>query len=125
MKITLESEEALLIEATEGPMTIEAPSAELGYSAFHMLGSALGYCTMSVLHSWASNADLPTEGLAVRVTWVFVEEPHRVGEMNLELIWPSLPPERLNAAKRVAHLCGVHNTLTHPPRISVELKRTN
>ena len=120
MKIVLESEEALTIEATEAAMTIEAPSAELGYSAFHMLGSALGYCTMSVLISWATNAKIAVDGLKMRVEWTFVEEPHRVGSMRLVYTWPGLPPERAAAAKRVAALCGVHNTLTHPPEITVE-----
>ena len=120
MKIVLESEEALTIEAVDGPMTIEAPSAELGYSAFHMLGSALGYCTLSVLLAWGENAKIPIDGMKLRVEWDFVEEPHRVGAMRLSYTWPGLPAERAAAARRVAELCGVHNTLTHSPSITVE-----
>ena len=33
--------------------------------------------------------------------------------------WPSLPANRVNAAKRVAEMCTVHATLMHPPRIEI------
>src|SRR5687768_5422730 len=102
MKIILESEEALRVEPIDGPMTIEANSAEQSYSPFHMLASALGTCTLSVLWSWATNAKISTDGLSVRVTWSFVENPHRVGSMNLTLTWPGLPADRASAAERVA-----------------------
>jgi len=40
--------------------------------------------------------------------------------MKVQLVWPSLSAELWPRAIRVANLCGIHNTLTHPPRITVE-----
>jgi hypothetical protein len=40
--------------------------------------------------------------------------------MKVRLHWPSLPAELWPRAIRAANLCGVHNTLTHPPEITVE-----
>jgi hypothetical protein len=34
--------------------------------------------------------------------------------------WPSLPANRIVAARRVAELCTVHATLQHPPQITIE-----
>jgi len=85
-----------------------------------MLGSALGGCTLFVLQSWASNKNLGVNDLKVDVSWDFVEGQHRVGSMKVQLVWPSLSAELWPRAIRVANLCGIHNTLTHPPRITVE-----
>lgn len=120
MKITLTGEESLRLEATSGPLIIEAPTPDIQYSPFHMLGSALGACTLTVLHSWASNKNLAVDDLRVDVKWRFVEGQHRVGSMKVQLMWPSLPAELWPRAIRAANLCGIHNTLTHPPEITVE-----
>ena len=120
MKITLTGEESLRLEPTSGQLTIEAPTPDLQYSPFHMLGSALGACTLFVLQSWASNKNLEVNDLKVDVSWDFVEGQHRVGSMKVQLLWPSLSAELWPRAIRAANLCGVHNTLTHPPQITVE-----
>ena len=121
MKITLLSDDRIRLDGGAGPMTIEAESAEMSYSPFHMLASALATCTLSVLHAWATNAKLPADDLAVEVGWSFVEEPHRVGSMGLDIEWPSLPEARRAAAQRVADLCTVKVTLHHPPEIATRV----
>jgi putative redox protein len=122
VKITLLSDEALRFDATPGPLTIEAPTAEQSYSPFHMLGSSLAVCTHSVLHSWASHAGLGADDLAVEVRWTFAERPHRVDSMEVMLEWPSLPESRREAAKRAAKLCTVHATLSTPPSLTTTLR---
>jgi uncharacterized OsmC-like protein len=117
VKITLLSDDRIRMDGGAGPMTIEAESAEMSYSPFHMLASSLATCTLSVLHAWATNAKLPADDLAVEVGWSFVEEPHRVGSMSLDIDWPSLPETRRAAAQRVADLCTVKVTLKHPPEV--------
>ena len=119
MKITLTGEESLTLQPASGPLTIEAQSHEQAYSAFHMLGSALGSCTMSVLQSWASNKNLPADDLRIDIGWRFAEGQHRLSSMRVKLEWPSLPPELWPRAIRVAHLCGIHQTLTRPFDIQV------
>ena len=120
MKILLTSSESLRLEPTSGQLTIEAPTADMTYGPFHMLGSSLAACTFSVLQSWATNKSLSVDDLRVDVSWSFAEKPHRVGSMKVKLEWPSLPADMWTRAVRVANLCGVHNTLTHPPEIVIE-----
>ena len=118
MKITLLSDERIRLDGRAGPMTIEAESAETTYSPFHMLASSLATCTFSVLHSWATNARVPADDLAIEVGWTFAEDPQRVGTMEVDLQWPSLPENRRVAAQRVADLCTVKVTLKHPPEVT-------
>jgi len=120
MKITLPSEDSIRLEPTDGPMNIEALSAEQSYSPFHMVAGGLAYCTWSVLASWASHAKLDVGELTVDVKWSFADDPHRVGSYEVRFNWPSLPATRLEAAKRVSEMCTVHATLNHPPTITID-----
>lgn len=120
MKIILLSDDAIRLEPTPGPLTIEAFSEEQPYSPFHMLASSLAYCTFSVLYAWATHADLAADDLTLDVRWTFADDPHRVGSIAVEFTWPSLPEKRLAAARRVAEMCTVHATLLNPPAISID-----
>lgn len=122
MKITLVSDDRIRLDGRPGPMTVEAPTAEMQYSPFHMLASGLATCTYAVLRSWATNAGLEADDLFVEVGWSFVEDPHRVGRMEVVLEWPSLAPERHAAAQRVAALCTVKKTLEQPPEIATTVR---
>lgn len=121
MKIILLSEDAIRLEPTDGPLTITAVTAEQSYSPFHMLASALGTCTLSVMHAWATSAGLNADDLALEVHWTFSDDPHRVESMHVTLDWPSLPAKRHEAAQHVAQLCTVHATLHHPPKITLSV----
>jgi putative redox protein len=121
MKIVLLSEYSIRLSPTPGPLSIEAESAAMVYSPFHMMASGLAACIYSILQSWATNADFDADDLQVDVEWEFAEAPHRVGRYGLRLVWPSLPEARRAAALRAAALCPVHKTLEHPPEISTEL----
>ena len=120
MKITLTGEDSLRLVPSSGPLTIESESPEHSYSPFHMLGSALGACTLSVLQSWAANRNIAASDLRIDISWTFVEGQHRVGSMNVKLDWPSLSAEVWPRAIRVASVCGIHQTMTHPIEITVD-----
>lgn len=122
MKILLLSDDRIRLEGGEGPLSVEAESAETTYSPFHMLASGLATCTYSVLASWGTHAKLAVDDLAIEVAWTFAEDPHRVGTMDLQIDWPSLPEARRSAAARAAALCTVHATLHHPPTIRTAVK---
>jgi len=121
VKITLLSDDRIRLDGGAGPMSIEAESAQMSYSPFHMLASGLATCTLSVLHAWAANAKLPSDGLAIEVGWDFVEDPHRVGSMTVDVEWPGLPENRRAAAQRVADLCTVKVTMKHPPEFVTQV----
>jgi uncharacterized OsmC-like protein len=119
VKIILLSEDAIRLEPTPGPMSIEALSAEQSYSPFQMVASGLAYCTYSVLSAWAAHAGLDAEDVAIEVRWTFADDPHRIDTMALDFEWPSLSPKRHDAARRVAEMCTIHATLQHPPTITI------
>lgn len=121
MKILLLSDDRIRLEGGAGPLSVEAESAEMSYSPFHMMAGGLATCIFSVLHSWAEHAKLPADDLSIEVGWEFAEQPHRVGRYGIALLWPSLPENRRAAAERAAHLCPVHQTLQHSPEIHMHV----
>jgi uncharacterized OsmC-like protein len=120
VKLVLLTEDSIRLEPVPGPMTIEAPTADQSYSPFHMVAGGLAYCTFSVMYAWAGNAGIEADDLVVDVSWTFSGEPYRVGSYAIHFTWPSLPPKRLAAAKRVAEMCTLHATLSHSPTISID-----
>jgi uncharacterized OsmC-like protein len=67
---------------------------------------------------------LTTEGLAVMCQYAWAENPHRVGEINLNVEAPGLTPEKREAFLRVIEHCTLHNTLLRPPDVRLRLVAT-
>lgn len=64
---------------------------------------------------------LSAEGLAVTCTYRWAENPHRVGEIEVDVQAPGLPPERREAFARVVEHCTVHSTLQRPPAVTLRI----
>ena len=119
VKLILVSEEAIRLEPTPGPLVIEGSSDDQSFSPFHMMAGGLATCSYSVLYTWAMTAGLSADDLSLEVGWTFVEDPYRIGEYTIRFDWPSLPEERIPAAKRVVEKCTIHATFHHPPKITL------
>jgi len=100
-------------------------SSEVGKaypSAPELLLASLGSCIGSVLVYFADRHDIDLEGMSIDLDWEIAEDPHRIGAIGIEVSIPKhLPPQQAKTLERVAHSCLIHNTLTHPPTISLEL----
>jgi putative redox protein len=64
---------------------------------------------------------LTTEGLAVACHYAWSENPHRVGDINLDVEVPGLTAEKREAFMRVIEHCTLHNTLLRPPEVRLKL----
>ena len=91
-------------------------------SAPELLMAALGSCIGSVLVYYAERHGLDLEGMKVDLSWELGEKPHRIGKIDVTVSAPGkLPAEQLARLERVANTCLIHNTLTHPPDMSLRL----
>jgi uncharacterized OsmC-like protein len=120
MRLILESAESIRLDAAGDGLVVE-PAGDVGLSAFHLLAASLALCTRSVLQGWADQAGVPTAGLELTVDWSFGEDPVRVSELRMGLLWPALPPQRHEAARRAAAHCTVHHTLEHGTRVRTQV----
>jgi uncharacterized OsmC-like protein len=104
-------------------MCDESSEAGKAYpSAPELLMASLGSCIGSVLVYFSTRHDIDLEGMRIDLDWEMAERPHRIGEIRIGVSIPrALPAEQLSTLERVAHSCLIHNTLTHPPEIGLEL----
>lgn len=121
MRLILEGEQRLRLQVDGAGLDVQSAEPGLSFSPLHMLAASLATCTAAVLVGWAQRARIPWEDLAIELEWEYVEDPYRVGRYDMTLHWPGLPPEREDAALRVARHCTVEHTLRHPPAIDARV----
>jgi uncharacterized OsmC-like protein len=125
MRLILEGEDAIRLEPGGGALVVEAAvegEGEVPLSPFHLLAASLAWCTWSVLATWGGHSGLSAEELELGVRWSFGGDPVRVSEVEVEVVWPSLPPSRVAAARRAAAHCTVHHTLEAGTRLETRVR---
>ncbi|MBI3127371.1 MAG: OsmC family protein [Candidatus Tectomicrobia bacterium] len=101
----------------------EAKEGGDGFRPTELLLGALGACTMGTLLNFCKNMDIPVESFTIDLEGKRETAPERVGEIRLSLVLAGqVPEDRLETLRRVAKGCRVHYTMTHPPRIELELR---
>lgn len=95
----------------------------MGFRPTELLLGALGACTMGTLLEFCKNMGIPLESFSIEVEGKREKNPERVGEVRLTLVLSGeVPGERVETLRRVAEGCRVHHTMTHPPRIELEMR---
>lgn len=83
--------------------------------------AGLAACVGFYAERFLRRHNLSTAGLQVDCSYMWAENPHRVGEIELAVDAPGLPPEKRVAFERVIGHCTVHNTLQRPPAIALRV----
>jgi len=100
-------------------------SSEIGAaypSSPELLMASLGSCIASVLVVYGSHHGYELDGLKVELDWTLADAPHRIGGIHIRVHLPANVPEAERPVfERVAHSCLIHNTLTHPPKIEMDI----
>ena len=122
MKIVMHDEEDLEIKEFGSPeFEIESVNSQAHYSALQMFATSIALCTYSVLAGYGEQINSPTKNIVIRIRWSYVEDPFRIGDINMEISWPGLPESRLKAAQRAASDCTLHHTLENSPSIVTQV----
>ena len=93
----------------------------LHFGAISMFVASLGGCTFAVLNSYAHRLDITTENIRITLNWVFEQEPTRISQINMQIVWPELPEKRLKSVQRATHKCTVHSTIHQCVDIQTEV----
>jgi putative redox protein len=83
--------------------------------------ASLAGCVTFYAERFLRRHGLPTDGLVVTCKYAWAANPTRVGEIDLTVDAPGLPPERREAFSRVVEHCTVHNTLRQPPEVRIRV----
>lgn len=111
---------------TEPGMDVVGDADGEGFGPLQMFAASMALCTASVMHAYAHNVlSVGVERLAIRVRWSYGQNPNRVDRMEMTILWPDVPDDRLEAARRAAATCTIHRTLEHPPEVVTNIERTD
>ncbi len=122
MRVLLHGDTDLeLVDLGEGHLHVEGEGA---FGGIQMFVTGFALCTASVLQGYAEQVvKVPVDRLSIRVRWTHVEDPNRIGEIAMQITWPELPDDRLEAARRAASTCTIHRTFEHPPTVTTTVTR--
>jgi uncharacterized OsmC-like protein len=84
--------------------------------------ASLASCAGFYAIQYLKTRNLADTGVAVTVTAEKIKPPARLGKFDIRVTCPvPLTPEQYEGLMRSVKSCLIHNTLLHPPEISIEL----
>jgi putative redox protein len=129
MEVTVEHLGAVQFEikSRQHTMVCDQPPENGGYDEGmtppELLLASLGSCVGFYAAQYLRKFNLATEGTRVRVAADKVKDPARIDNFRIEIETPiELTDQHRAGVERAVHHCLIHNTLLHPPQITVELK---
>ena len=95
-----------------------------GMTPPELMLASLGSCAGYYAAEYLKRQGLAAEGTKVRVTAEKVKNPARLDDFKIEVAVPlELNEEQIKGVEAAVHRCLIHNTLMHPPKIELEVKR--
>jgi uncharacterized OsmC-like protein len=94
---------------------------DAGPSPAELLASSLGACVGMMVQSYCRREGIEGD-VGVSLTLELASSPKRVGAIVVDVELPDgVPEEKLDAIRRMAEHCPVHQTLHNPPRVDIEI----
>jgi len=127
VKIVCETTSKHIAEARGHEVVSDQPAesggTDVGMTPSELLLASLGVCVSVYASSYCRNHGLAYEGMEISlVSEAAADPPRRIGSISVRLEMPAPVPEALKPGLlSTAQRCLIHNTLTHPPKITVEL----
>ena len=94
---------------------------DAGLAPAELLAGSLGACIAMMVQSYCDTHGYTEGDVGVSLTLELADGPKRVAGIVLDVELPKgVPPEKLDAIRRVAELCLIHETLGNPPRVDLD-----
>lgn len=115
------------IHARQHTISCDQPAENGGYDEGmtppELLLASLGSCAGFYAAQYLRKYKLATEGTRVRVTAEKLKDAARIDNFRIEIDTPlELTDQHRAGVERAVHHCLIHNTLQHPPQMTIEVK---
>ena len=128
MEVTVEHLGAVQFEikARQHAIACDQPAENGGFDEGmtppELLLASLASCAGFYAAMYLRKHKLADQGTQVRVTAEKRKDPVRLDDFRIYVEAPSsLEPKHVEGLERAVHQCLIHNTLLHPPTISLEV----
>jgi len=129
MEVTVEHLGAVqfAIKAREHSIVSDQPAENGGFDEGmtppELFLSSLGSCAGFYAAQYLKKKGLATEGTIVRVFAEKARSPARLDNFKIELDVPAaVDEEHRKGVEEAVHHCLIHNTLQHPPTITLDVR---
>lgn len=92
-------------------LNVNLANKAIRYSAIAMFVTSIARCTFAVLDQYAKRMEITTENIVTELSWDFLEDPTRINQINMKIIWPELPDKRIASVERASHKCTISTTI--------------
>ena len=101
---------------------IENGGYDEGMTPPELFLAALGSCAAFYAADYLRREKLATGGTCVRVTAERVKNPPRLANFRIEVDLPlEVDGQHRAGVEEAIHRCLIHNTLLHPPQMTIEI----
>jgi uncharacterized OsmC-like protein len=129
MEVTVEHLGAMqfAIKAGQHSIVSDQPTENGGFdegmTPLELFLSSLGSCAGFYAAQYLRKKGLATEGTVVRVFADKAKNPARLDNFKIEVDVPAaVDEEHRKGVEEAVHHCPVHNTLQHPPTITLDVR---
>ena len=94
---------------------------DAGPSPVELLAGALGACIAMMVQSYCQRHGYDGD-VEVSLTPELADAPKRVGGIVVDVDLPdSVPEDKIDAVRRMAERCPIHEPLRNPPRVDIDI----
>ena len=95
---------------------------DAGLSPVELMAGSLGACVAMIVQSYCDNHGYTDGQVEASLAIELADDPKRIGAIVIDLEVPKdVPENRMEAIKRLAHRCPVHQTLENPPTVDIDI----
>lgn len=104
----------------------QAETGDTAPNPTELFVASLASCVAFYAGRFCARHGIDPTGLAVETDWEFAEDrPARVARIDVRVTVPvGFPPDKRERLQAVVDHCTVHNSIVHPPDISIGLETT-
>ena len=115
------------VTCREHSIIIDQPESEegtdQGMTPVELLNASLSACQAYYASLFLRRHVQDVTGLEVRCTWNYLEDPHRVGVINITVVPPGVLTKQVRIGLlRIIEHCTVENTLKNTPEIRINIE---
>ncbi|MEH6457563.1 MAG: OsmC family protein [Cocleimonas sp.] len=92
-------------------LNVNLANKAIRYSAIAMFVTSIARCTFAVLDQYAKRMEITTKNIVTELSWDFLEDPTRINQINMKIIWPELLDKRIASVERASHKCTISTTI--------------
>ena len=130
MKVAYRGGKKFLVACRGQQLTVDQPAnkegTDAGMTPPELFIASIATCMGVYVVNYCKNANINANDMTLSISWEQANDPARVSSITVDIDMPKISThERDNAIVKVAEHCLVHNSITAPPQITINLVSHN